>query len=1445
MNIFNQTRNLLKQLQSKASSVNPVGTAVKNFNPGLAMGINKFSNIKSPVTGQTIGQVTKQQLNNPNSYLPYSFSRGIGIGGKQMPKPLANVARPLGQTLSGFVDMSTFGLAPQPKAPITNRTERAANIAGMGLGFVNPMGMMGVLGKTGTMGAGVTSKLLPKMTPKLLAKIAPAVGYEAAQTATLLGGKKAMGQEFDPKMDLLFGLGLHGAFSGVGRVMAGQAASNFKPQYIRNLKYRKIDDLISHEGAPDRVRVEFYKNKIRKGEFVAPIYTIKEGTKHGIEDGKHRFQAYKELGYKFVPTITDRAQAERLTKQMEEADFNIPKMGIVGKAKGAEAGINPSKMRAEYPDSANNPLYQEMRKAQETLMAKIEPLRNKYKTDAEIPAPLRKQLNTLKADWQAKAKTWEDVYVNKPSVTNAGLYDAKLYHGGSPIDKVNLKKSNRDGTFYMTDNPTYAKSYGGSKSVVTEMQLDPKANLADMRKPSGDLISQIENTIKNKESKNVPYGDKNFSFYPYSTKDVIQGLKDGKAHFAELPQVKQVLRELGYDGQITSEVPHAKNIGVWNENIVKPRVAQPTISDAKKLIGETSALPKKLDQTLQQQMPRIPLGNQPAIKGLLGTQATGLSMSPTKSSSYNTSDYIKELTKKQKMAANEGNISGIKQKGKSALAKLKSEWVDETSPIMDPLTSAEKAFKFKVLPTKDIRLQIDRVLKQRTLASQFAEDNGLIDVVKKVPDIDALDQYLIAKQAARVSQRGIVTGRDLARDRQLIKDLAPAYEEYAQQVNQYSRKLLDYSVNTGLIDKKLANQLVNTYPDYVPLNRVFSELEKTSGIGRNKAVASIGKQSIVQRLKGSEREITSPTESLLLKTQDAFSQGERNVAAKQLAGYRNLPGFEGLIKELPEGQRAAHTFSYLDNGVKKTFETTREMEAAAKALTVEQMGILAKIISTPTRILQLGATGLNIPFVVTNIVKDDITAFINSNRAASISILNPRNYVKSMFGAVKHDDFYKEMVRNAGGGTSFDIAREAPSLSIQKLRHPNYYTARHPLALLRAVENTIGRSEEFGRLKNYGGTYEALIKEGRTPADAKILAGQASRENTANFARRGSFGRVLNWMVPFFNAGIQGSRQLVRSFENRPKATAAKVGTVIFTPIAVSVAWNLSDPERKKIYSDIPEYDKENNIIIIPPNATQDAKGRWNVIKIPLPPGLSNLGTIVRRSLETAEGLDPIRFGEIATNLITAGSSVDVTSKNKLASTFTPQLAKPLVEMTTNTNLYTGQKIVPEYLKNKPAELQTRPSVTPIATGIGRLLNTSPLMVENLAQTTMGGLGSQLIGKESPIGNIQRRFSKAGGGNLLEKVYDDSTKLQSVESQAKDLVEQGETDRAVKLVKDNKELFIQAQKIKAYRKEVNQLQEFKNKVRKDNRLTKEQKDKVMSVLNQKLYAISVSYTQTN
>jgi hypothetical protein len=758
-------------------------------------------------------------------------------------------------------------------------------------------------------------------------------------------------------------------------------------------------------------------------------------------------------------------------------------------------------------------------------------------------------------------------------------------------------------------------------------------------------------------------------------------------------------------------------------------------------------------------------------------------------SDFNPEKYVAEQVAKSK----EVPKSGIVQKAKDFVGLAKRKLVDFAAPIEDTLSKFQKDTKSQILPKYDITNQIDRVLRSPTLAGQFARDNGLEQVIKKVDNLDNLDQYLIAKQAIKVGENGITTGRDLAKDKALVEAFAPKYEEMAKTVNQYSQKLLDESVNSGLISKDLATALKAKYPDYVPLQRVFSELEKSPQYNGGKAIASLSKQTIVQRLVGSERDIQSPIQSLLEKTTDVFKQGEKNKAAQILTSYKDLPGNPFSLRELKDGESATHTVSVLDNGVKRTFETTPDIANAAKALNVQQMNILGKIFALPTRIAKVGITGINLPFVGANIVKDQVTAFINSSEALKTSIGNPMVYLKSLFEAVGHGKVYEEMAREGALGTSFDIARNQVAPTIEKLRAGRSvgskikYTVKHPSELLRAVEDIIGRSEEFTRIKQYAGTKKALLEKGMSEADARIGAAKAARGDTVNFARRGEWGQVLNSAFLYLNASIQGTRTFLRTAKDKPVQTAAKLAIAGFTPMAVATAWNLSDPKRKEAYNDISEFEKQGNLIFIPPNPHKNEDGTWDVIKIPLSQEINNIVSIPRRAIEQAYGLDPVSVGDIVGAFVGTISPINPTT-GSLASTLTPQAIKPTIESLTNKSLFTGKAQVPDFMTKLSPDQQVFDNTSGTARKIAGLFGASPIKTENFVRGTFGGVGSQLlntsdrllakagtipkdqIGGQNVVDAILGRFSKARGSfvdpvkNKLQPTFD---KVQQLKAEGK------------------------------------------------------------------------------
>jgi hypothetical protein len=126
--------------------------------------------------------------------------------------------------------------------------------------------------------------------------------------------------------------------------------------------------------------------------------------------------------------------------------------------------------------------------------------------------------------------------------------------------------------------------------------------------------------------------------------------------------------------------------------------------------------------------------------------------------------YVREQVAAREAARKAGSPSGVLAKGRSFLADLKTKLVDSTAPIQDLLDATVKREKITLAPSRDIANSIDRVYRAPTMAGQFAKDNEIEAVIREVPDLDTLDQYLVAKHARTIEATGRATGRDLAAD---------------------------------------------------------------------------------------------------------------------------------------------------------------------------------------------------------------------------------------------------------------------------------------------------------------------------------------------------------------------------------------------------------------------------------------------------------------------------------------------------------------------------------------------------------------------------------------------------------------------------------------------------------------------------------------------------------
>lgn len=728
----------------------------------------------------------------------------------------------------------------------------------------------------------------------------------------------------------------------------------------------------------------------------------------------------------------------------------------------------------------------------------------------------------------------------------------------------------------------------------------------------------------------------------------------------------------------------------------------------------------------------------------------------------------------------------------SAVDKFKRMWntfnrkiVDDVSVLHESIRRAEAEAGIKTMAPDNLERQINLTRKFSGPAEAFMRNKGFYKVIQDLDrtQLDELDQYLIAKRSLELEPKGINTGRNMVSDQKIVDALGSQYEQYAQQVSKYSQDLLDYSVDTGLISKSLANSLKKEYPNYVPMNRVFSELEldeASKAFGKGNSVASQGSQDVVKKIVGSDRQVANPFKSLIDKTYTAFRQGERNRAARMLAEAADIPGNPMGIKAMDPSSKAdpKDYFTAMIDGNPVRFEAPREIIEAAKNLDPETMNVMMKILSYPNRVFKLGTTGIRAAFALPNLAADTVFGFINSP-AGTASLLNPVTFMRAWAETIGGGKVFDELVDRGVIQSSFDLTR---AKNIEKgideikaakdFKSKVKFTTLNPKNWMRGVEDLISVTERGTRVHQYMATYNTMIGRGMSPEDAKVLAELAAENSTINFLRAGTWGRNFNLAIPYLNSGIQGSKTFLRALADRPVQTASRTVVSILAPTAALTAWNLSDPKRKEIYDDIADYEKENNFIMVLPGAHKNEDGIWEgVIKIKTPPGINNFGNILRQFIENGYDEDPVNFGRILKDLVGVVSPIEPTGRS-LFSTATPQLIKPGLQQLTNQDFFSGTPVVPRELQNVANRLQVRDSTSGTVEAIANFFNISPIRAEKFMKDTFGGISESVfnltdnalvalgalekedVGGRNAWNAVRGRFTSARGDAVKERLYD-------------------------------------------------------------------------------------------
>ena len=580
-----------------------------------------------------------------------------------------------------------------------------------------------------------------------------------------------------------------------------------------------------------------------------------------------------------------------------------------------------------------------------------------------------------------------------------------------------------------------------------------------------------------------------------------------------------------------------------------------------------------------------------------------------------------------------------------------------------------------------------------------------------------LGDYALAIHAKDVNAKGITSGftnEEIAATIQ--KYGTPEMEATRKELMKINNDLLESLAEGGLIERSLVTTLKEKWPNYMSLSRSFNDDKVEFVAGISDALANV--TSPLKTLKGSERKVVDPIESMIKNIYSSVSAVDRNKVASQLSGLADKDTNGIFLRRLASGEERARLNSVyaMEGGKKVYYEVQPDVYKALMNLDKESSSMLIKVFQKPASLLRAGAT-LTPEFSLRNPIRDIVTAFSVSN-----SGLNPvRDIPMALLDVIKSKQgkqtLYNQFLKdNAGYGNIIsmdrklhqevmkDILPQKPSDKFVNIINPKSW-----LRVLRAIADV---SESTTKL----GEYRAALRSGVSRPEAAYRA-----RDIMDFGRAGASIRETNKVIAFLNASIQGKSKIYRAIKEDPVGVTTRAFISITLPTigAFMATKYLANDVQKERIENAPGWMTSTFWLLPVPGTNQ-------VARIPKPFDLAPIfANLPERTLKYIYDNDPDAFEGFA--------------KESMASMSFPVMISglsPLVEGMTGYSFFRKGQIIPQREEGLNFSDQYDSRTTGTAKVLAKGVNTltggqgpfknfgSPRIMDNTIKGLTAGLGT-------------------------------------------------------------------------------------------------------------------------
>lgn len=163
-----------------------------------------------------------------------------------------------------------------------------------------------------------------------------------------------------------------------------------------------------------------------------------------------------------------------------------------------------------------------------------------------------------------------------------------------------------------------------------------------------------------------------------------------------------------------------------------------------------------------------------------------------------------------------------------------------------------------------------------------------------------LKDYLIARRTIQDLQRPkyegsedfIATPEQVKQSQTRIPELQSKYgdnigtfDQTATRLYGYQKRVLHTLVEGGNLSEQQYREIIKRNPNYVPFDRIMDDIEGVTGVPKTKQPFT-GARAPIRKIKGSQREIHDPIESVIKNTYRIMDAAERNTVARTIIGLQ-------------------------------------------------------------------------------------------------------------------------------------------------------------------------------------------------------------------------------------------------------------------------------------------------------------------------------------------------------------------------------------------------------------------------------------------------------------------------------------------------------------------------------------------------------------------------------